>query len=73
VTNNLEYIGLDLHQKVIRICCKNAAGDILEERKIGASRAELDRWLQARRGAFVVAMEATMFTGWVYDHLKPHA
>jgi transposase len=73
VTNNLEYIGLDLHKKIIRICCKNAAGDILEERKIGASRAELDRWLQARPGAFVVAMEATMFTGWVYDHLKPHA
>jgi len=19
------------------------------------------------------AMEATMFTGWIYDHLKPHA
>jgi transposase len=20
-----------------------------------------------------VAMEANMFTGWIYDHLKPHA
>jgi hypothetical protein len=22
---------------------------------------------------WTAAMEATMFTGWIYDHLKPHA
>jgi transposase len=30
----------------------------------------LDETLSQPWGA---AMEATMFTGWIYDHLKPHA
>jgi len=71
--NNIEYIGLDVHKKSITTCSKNAAGEILEKRRIAASRQELAQWLTQRQGPFVAGVEATMFTGWVYDYLKPHA
>jgi len=40
---------------------------------IGATRNELDWWVKTLPQPWMVAMEATMFTGWVYDHLLPHA
>src|SRR6266852_3678770 len=33
----------------------------------------LDRWMRALPQPWSAAMEATVFTGWIYDHLKPHA
>jgi hypothetical protein len=29
--------------------------------------------MRAVEFTWMAAMEATMFTGWIYDHLKPHA
>ena len=50
-----------------------ASGQILQEGKIGATRGELDGWMKTLPQPWSVAMEATIFTGWIYDHLLPHA
>jgi transposase len=67
------YIGLDVHKKTISYCIKNASGQIHHEGKIGATRRELDCWMKTLPQPWTVALEATIFTGWIYDHLLPHA
>jgi transposase len=67
------YIGLDLHKKTISYCVKDAAGCVYQEGKIGSTRNELDAWIRTLPQPRTIAMEATIFTGWVYDHLLPHA
>jgi hypothetical protein len=67
------YIGLDLHKKTISYCVKNAAGSVYQEGKIGSTRKELDAWTQSLPQSRTIAMEATIFSGRIYDHLLPHA
>jgi len=67
------YIGLDVHKKTISYCVKDAAGRVHQEGKIGSTRRELDAWVRALPQPRMMAMEATIFTGWIYDHLLPHA
>ena len=67
------YIGLDVHKKTISYCVKDASGQVHREGKIGATRRELDDWIKTLPQPWSVAMEATIFTGWIYDHLLPHA
>ena len=67
------YIGLDVHKKTISYCVKEANGHIHAEGKVGATRWELDDWMKTLPRPWTVAMEATIFTGWIYDHLLPHA
>ncbi len=67
------YIGLDVHKKTISYCVKDAAGQIHQEGKIGSTRRELDSWIKTLPQHRTIAMEATIFTGWIYDHLLPHA
>src|SRR6201986_3614944 len=67
------YIGLDIHKKTISFCVKDAAGCVHQEGKIGSSRRELDAWVRSLPQPRMMAMEATIFTGWIYDHLLPHA
>src|SRR6516165_2122671 len=67
------YIGLDVHKKTISYCVKDASGQVHREGKIGATRRELDDWIKTLPQPRSVAMEATIFTGWIYDHLLPHA
>jgi len=67
------YIGLDVHKKTISYCVKDAAGQVHREGKIGSTRRELDAWIKALPQPRMIAMEATIFTGWIYDHLLPHA
>ena len=67
------YIGLDVHKKTISYCVKDASGQVHREGKIGATRRELDDWMKTLPQPWSVAMEATIFTGWIYDHLLPHA
>jgi hypothetical protein len=40
------YVGLDIHKKTISYCVKDANGRIHQERKIGATRRELDDWMK---------------------------
>ena len=67
------YIGLDVHEKMISYCVKDAAGCVQQEGKIGSTRRELDAWARTLPQPRMIAMEATIFTGWIYDHLLPHA
>jgi transposase len=41
--------------------------------KIGSTRCELDAWIKTLPQPRMMAMEATIFTGWIYDYLLPHA
>src|ERR1700719_2445495 len=67
------YIGLDVHKKKISYCVKDGSGHIHAEGAIPAARSDLDRWMKTLPAPWTAAMEATIFTGWIYDHLKPHA
>jgi transposase len=67
------YIGLDVHKRKISYCVKEGSGRIHAEGSISATRLELDHWMRSLPQPWSAAMEATMFTGWIYDHLKPHA
>ncbi|WP_263351506.1 IS110 family transposase [Acidicapsa acidisoli] len=67
------FIGLDVHKKTISYCVKDAAGRVHQEGKIGSTRRELDGWIQTMPQPRMIAMEATIFTGWIYDYLLPHA
>ena len=67
------YIGLDVHKKTISYCVKDASGRVQQEGKVGSTRRELDCWMAGLPQPWTVAMEATIFSGWIYDHLLPHA
>jgi hypothetical protein len=67
------FIGLDVHKKTISYCVKDAAGCVHGEGKIGSTRRDLDAWLRTLPQPRMIAMEATIFTGWIYDYLLPHA
>lgn len=67
------YIGLDLHKKTIAFCIKTASGSIVHEGTIAAERYALQEWTAGIPGPWIGAMEATLFTGWVYDFLTPYA
>jgi transposase len=67
------YIGLDVHKRTICYCVKDSRGAIHSEGSLSATRFDLDRWMKTLPQPWSAAMEATMFTGWIYDHLKPHA
>src|SRR5258708_24086561 len=67
------YIGVDVHKKTISYCVKDASGQVRREGIIGATRNELDCWVRTLLQPRIMAMEATIFTGWIYDPLLPHA
>ena len=67
------YIGLDVHKKTISYCVKDVSGQIWREGTIPATRTELDSWMKTLPEPWTAAMEASIFTGWVYDRLLPHA
>ena len=71
--NGIYYIGLDIHKKSISYCVKRFDGVLVKQGTVGAERKALMKWLSEIPGPWIGAMEATMFTGWVYDFLKPYA
>jgi len=70
---SMYYIGLDVHKRSISYCVKDGGGKIHAEGTIPATRSDLDRWMRTLPQPWTAAMEATVFTGWIYDHLLPHA
>ena len=66
------FVGLDVHKQVIAFCAKTADGKIVEEDKIKTTRGELDGWLKRMPSleTWVAGMETTMFSHWIYHHLK---
>jgi transposase len=69
----IHYIGLDVHKKIISYCAKTADGQIVQEGSLQASRAALRGWAESRAVPWHGAMEATLFSAWIYDTLKPYA
>ena len=72
-SETMYFIGLDVHKKTISYCVKDAAGHVHQEGKMGSTRQDLDCWIRTLPQPRTIAMEATIFTGWIYDHLLPHA
>src|SRR6202163_205652 len=70
---SMYYIGLDVHKRTISYCVKDGSGKIHAEGTIPAIRFDLDRWMRTLPQPWTAAMEATVFTGWIYDQLLPHA
>ncbi len=70
--NALHHIGFDVHKKTISFCVKTAAGEIVEEGSLLAQRAVLRRWASARPQPWRGALEATLFSNWIYDTLQPY-
>lgn len=70
---SIYYIGLDVHKKTISFCIKTQDGQVLNRGMVEATRPSLRQWAGAIGRPWIGAMEATMFTGWVYDFLRPYA
>jgi transposase len=71
--NVSHYIGFDVHKKTISYCVKTADGQIVEEGKLSATREVLQQWARRQPVPWYGAMEATIFSAWIYDTLKPFA
>ena len=71
--NSLYYLGLDVHKKSISYCLKLGDGSIAAEGAVSARRKELEAWVARLPTPWHGAMEATLFTGWIYDFLLPYA
>ena len=69
----MNFIGLDIHKKTISYCVKDISGQVQSEGKIPATWQGLREWVGTLAKPWTVAMEATMFTGRIYDYLRPHA
>lgn len=70
---SIHYIGLDVHKKTIAFCIKTLSGKNVRQGVVNAERNALRHWLAELSCPWMGAMEATLFTGWIYDFLKPHA
>jgi len=66
------YIGFDVHKKHINFCAKTATGEIIDEGRLTAERATLRQWAANQCQPWRGAMEATLFSAWIYDTLKPY-
>ncbi|MDD2466539.1 MAG: hypothetical protein PHI97_21285 [Desulfobulbus sp.] len=70
---SLYYIGLDIHKKMIAYCTKTLDGRLVEQGKMSADRSAVIEWVKELPGPWIGALEATIFTGWICDFLRPHA
>lgn len=67
------YIGLDIHKRSISYCAKRPDGTTVDAGTLPAHRDGIQHWAAARSTPWVGGMEATLFTGFVYDTLTPYA
>lgn len=72
-STHYHYVGLDVHKKIITFCEKEIDGVIVEQGAVAATRSALEEWGGKRKTPWIGAMEATLFSGWIYDALQPHA
>jgi len=67
------YIGLDIHKRTISFCAKRPDGKTVGAGTFRASRACIAQWAAERTLPWIGGMEATLFTGFIYDVLTPYA
>jgi len=46
---------------------------VVSESKIAAERSTLEDWAEQRSQPWIGGLEATLFSGWIYDTLKSYA
>lgn len=66
------FIGLDIHKCTIEFCEKDIAGQIVSRGSLAARKEELISFAQSRSKPWIGGIEATLFSGWVYDTLAPY-
>jgi transposase len=71
--NDIYYIGFDVHKKSVSYCAKTASGEMIREGELLARREALRAWAGAQPRPWRGALEATLFSAWIYDTLKPYA
>jgi transposase len=69
----LYYIGLDVHKKHVSYVIKTSTGQLAGSGEVEATRAALSEWARAIDRPWIAALEATLFSSWIYDHLLPLA
>jgi transposase len=67
------FVGLDIHKRNIAFCEKDLTGQTVAHGTIAARTQELIAFAQSRGKPWVGGIEATLFSGWVYDVLAPYA
>jgi len=72
-TQSYHFIGLDIHKNSVTFCELNQLGRTVDHGTLTARKQDLMAFALSRRCGFVAGLEATMFTGWVYDVLTPYA
>lgn len=70
---SIYYIGLDVHKKTIAYCVKKQDGKVIDQGSVAANRGALREWAEGLEHPWIGALEATLFTGWIYDFLLPYA
>jgi len=70
MTLTVYYAGLDVHKATISFCVKNEDGKLIKRGKMAANKKSIDEFIKAMPSPLVVAMEATMFSGWIHDFLS---
>ena len=63
------YAGLDVHKKTISVMIKDQLGNVQEKTKIKSKRDDIIKWVKNAPYPLSVVLEATLFTGWIYDIL----
>ena len=71
-TQAYHFVGLDIHKLSVVFCEKDLTGQTVARGTIAACREELIAFAQSRSRPWVGAIEATLFSGWVYDVLAPY-
>ena len=66
------FIGLDIHKLSIAFCEKTMTGEVVDRGTIGARKEEVIAFALSRKKPWVGGLEATLFSGWVYDALNPY-
>jgi len=67
------YIGLDVHKQTVAFCAKRPNGETVDGGTFRARRECMAQWAAQRTTPWIGGMEATLFTGFVYDVLSPYA
>lgn len=65
--NTIYYIGHDIYKKTISFVIKTHAGQLIRRGTVEATRPALTAWANQIDRTWIGALEATLFSGWVYD------
>ena len=71
LSNNIKYIGLDVHKEAIAIAVLNGAGKLVMESIVESKASTLLDFLHGLRGELHVTLEEGTWAAWLYDLLQP--